>query len=141
MKVGYLKMIVVNVGAIARNCEEYIEERSKLSRMQTYDSHIDKGMRAYKMLNIAQELTEELSNKNGVLHEIDIDAINVNIIYIISKMRANGGQMGIKGSVNIKDILIQEDYEDKFKREVFNVVMRNEEKLIDTIIDTNRRIL
>lgn len=130
-------MIVVNTGAIARNCRKYIEERSRLSRMQTYDSHIDKGMRTYKMLNIAKEITEELSNKNGILHEIDVDITNVNIIYIISKITANKGQMGIKRSIDVKDFLIQEGYENKFKREVFNIVMRNEDKLIDT----NRRIL
>ena len=130
-------MIVVNTGAIARNCRKYIEERSRLSRMQTYDSHIDKGMRTYKMLNIAKEITEELSNKNGILHKIDVDTANINIIYIISKMTANKGHMGIKGRIDVKDFLIQEGYENKFKQKVFNIVMRNEEKLIDT----NRRIL
>lgn len=130
-------MIVVNTGAIARNCRKHIEERSRLSRMQTYDSHIDKGMRTYKMLNIAKEITEELSNKNGILHKIDVDTANINIIYIISKITANKGHMGIKGRIDVKDFLIQAGYENKFKREVFNIVMRNEDKLIDT----NRRIL
>lgn len=130
-------MIIVNTGAIARNCRKYIEERSRLSRIQTYDSHIDKGMRTYKMLNIAKEITEEFSNKNGILHEIDVDTANINIIYIISKMTANKGHMGIKGRIDVKDFLIQEGYENKFKREVFNIIMRNEDKLIDA----NRRIL
>ena len=69
-------MIVVNTGAIARNTRKYIEERNMLSKKQTYDSHIDKSMRAYKMLNIAQEITEELSNKNSILHEVDIDTVD-----------------------------------------------------------------
>lgn len=131
MKVGHFKMIVVNTGAIARHFKKHREEENRLSRMQTYDSHIDKSMRQYKVLCLAKKITEELSDKNGIVHEADIDEANYKIIYIISKMKTNEGKMGIKRPIKLNKLIL-DNYKYMYEQEILATIRFNEDQLINS---------
>lgn len=85
-----------------------------------------------------EKITEELSDKNGIIHEVNIDESNYKIIYIISKTKANEERMGIKRPIKLNKLIL-DNYEYMYEQEIIATIWFNEDQLIN--LNKNKSIL
>ena len=124
-------MIVINTGTISRHFEKHREKEIIFSKIQTCNSDIDKSMRAYKVLCLAKKLTKEYSCNNEITHEIDIHRANHEFIYIISKLETNKVKMGIKKSIELNGLAL-DNYMHLYEQKILAAIWFNENELINS---------
>lgn len=128
-----LTPLLVCSSNIVKNYNESLSMKNRKNTNYISDNlDIEKLKKMNNLFELSKELNRNILSKDFIIHEIDIYPIKTinNTISIVSKMKSVNGDIGIKGLIQLEEIVLKDNYIEEFEKEVFELISLHEQQLI-----------